>query len=180
MNHWLSEGDISNRTSYTQHIPNIYILNGYPIPSSAQQELPELSRLAVPLPSYRNASRGRRCVKLGSYLAHKDQRFPELCLADGTDVPCLTALLAGGTGPVGLLGTMGGKNNTVKRFQDDLVCAENARSAFHTQISCKTREGKWCCSTVCGEERFGNQHAEPGQPGIPCSALSPPRADSIF
>lgn len=38
-------------------------------------------------------------------LAHKDQRFPELCLADGTDVPCLTALLAGGTGPVGLWGT---------------------------------------------------------------------------
>lgn len=37
-------------------------------------------------------------------LAHKDQRFSELCLADGTDVPCLTALLAGGTGPVGLWG----------------------------------------------------------------------------
>lgn len=41
---------------------------------------------------------------LGSYLAHKDQRFPEFCLANGTDVTCLTALLAGGTNSVGLSG----------------------------------------------------------------------------
>lgn len=58
---------------------------------------------------------------LGSYLAHKDQRFPELCLANGTDVTCLTALLAGGTNSIGLLGRRG-KKAIVKRFEDNLVC----------------------------------------------------------
>lgn len=37
-------------------------------------------------------------------LAHQDQRFPEFCLANGTDVTCLSALLAGGTNSIGLWG----------------------------------------------------------------------------
>lgn len=42
---------------------------------------------------------------MGSYLAQEDQRLPELCLANGTDVSCLTALLARGTDSIGLPGT---------------------------------------------------------------------------
>lgn len=87
----------------------IYTSSGYPVsnrPSkSCQNCLGWLClSLAVEMPSGEGDVRSS-----GSYLAHKDQRFPELCLADGTDVPCLTALLAGGTGPVGLLGRMGEK-----------------------------------------------------------------------
>lgn len=87
----------------------IYTSSGYPVsnrPSkSCQNCLGWLClSLAVEMPSGEGDVRSS-----GSYLAHKDQRFSELCLADGTDVPCLTALLAGGTGPVGLLGRMGEK-----------------------------------------------------------------------
>lgn len=51
----------------------------------------------------------------GSYLAHKDQRFPEFCLANGTDVTCLTALLAGSTNSIGLLEVE--KNASVKALK---------------------------------------------------------------
>jgi len=56
-----------------------------------------------------NASGEPDVGSVGSYLAHKDQRFPELCLADGTDITCLAALLAGSTNSVGLLGRDGEK-----------------------------------------------------------------------
>lgn len=92
----------------------IYTSSGYPVsnrPSkSCQNCLGWLClSLAVEMPSGEGDVRSS-----GSYLAHKDQRFPELCLADGTDVPCLTALLAGGTGPVGLLGRMEEKKHCEK------------------------------------------------------------------
>lgn len=67
--------------------------------SQATCASPQLQKLTTGMPAG-EPDRGSS----GSYLAHKDQRFPEFCLANGTDVTCLTALLAGGTNSVGLSG----------------------------------------------------------------------------
>lgn len=92
-----------------------------------------------------------------SYLAHKDQRFPEFCLANGTDVACLTALLAGSTNSIGLLEV--GKNASVKGLKIIWFVAKCIPNpVLHSQIPCTTQDGHQCY----GEGWFGHQQKNRG------------------
>lgn len=109
---------------------------------------------------------------MGSYLADEDQRLPEFCLTNGTDVSCLTALLAGSADSVGLVGR-GGKRSQCQRVWRLSALWPNTYTdtGFGPQIPCMAWERHQCCVTMWGEGRFGQQQTEERESGALCSLL---------